>query len=185
MKLYLDTANSDFVISIFDNNFKEVESIKLLNYQKKVNLIPEKTKEILKLTNTKITDYDCFYINIGPGFFTGVRISLVYLRTIALIYNIKIKTISSMQILARQNPAKTEFAINANGGKYYSYKRTKELFNINQVTLEKGELNSYDAIDHDLFIKNFKYFESDFKDYKDLMDIEPYYIKLPQIGAKK
>lgn len=44
----------------------------------------------------KISDFDEFYINLGLGYFIGVRIFLVYLRIIVIIKKIKIFIVSIM-----------------------------------------------------------------------------------------
>ncbi|WP_027120925.1 tRNA (adenosine(37)-N6)-threonylcarbamoyltransferase complex dimerization subunit type 1 TsaB [Mycoplasmopsis lipofaciens] len=184
MKLYLDTANNDFVVAIFDNSFKLIKSIILKNYTKKVQLIPKYVEQLLIDCNYKITDFDCFYTNLGPGFFTGVRISLVYLRTLSLILKNNLKTISTMQILSKQNPQQKSFSIDARGGKYYYYQCNKQ-FSINQITLKNGMLEKYDKVNYYIFLINFNSYESLFQKYDDIMNIEPYYIKKPQIGVKK
>nr|WP_307930059.1 hypothetical protein [Mycoplasmopsis bovis] len=74
----------------------------LKKYQKKVELIPLSVSEMLNSLSLTIDDFNEFYTNLGPGYFTGVRISLVYLRTIATIKKVIIFTISTMQILSIQ-----------------------------------------------------------------------------------
>ncbi|MGV2392924.1 UNVERIFIED_CONTAM: hypothetical protein O8I53_08090 [Campylobacter lari] len=162
MKLFLDTTNDDFVLATFDEQNELVYQKILKKYPKKVELIPLCINEMLKNTNTKITDYTCFYTNLGPGYFTGVRISLVYLRTISQILNQKIKTISSMQILKLLNPQIQSFNINARGEKFYHYEPNDE-FHIDQVTLKTGVLENYSIIDYDMFLTNFKTYEKEFK----------------------
>nr|WP_318032784.1 tRNA (adenosine(37)-N6)-threonylcarbamoyltransferase complex dimerization subunit type 1 TsaB [Mycoplasmopsis caviae] len=184
--MYLDTANEDFALALLDDNHNVIAQKVLESYPKKVELIPQMTTQILQENNLKIQDFDTFYINIGPGFFTGVRIALVYLRTIALITSAKIKTISTMQILARQNKRKRAFKINAQGNKYYLYKSNKKnCFNHNDIAIETGTFNSYDKVNYFSLFDCFIDYLEDFKTYDDIMDIEPYYIKMPQIGAKK
>ncbi|EIN15124.1 Hypothetical protein MAGb_7690 [Mycoplasmopsis agalactiae 14628] len=185
MKLYLDTANDDFVLAAFDDNFNLKYSKVLQKYQKKVELIPLSVTEMLDELNAKISDFDEFYTNLGPGYFTGVRISLVYLRTIATIKKIKIFTISTMQILSHQNKNKNAFYINAKGEKYFEYIATKAQFDPNQITCKTGIKENYDSVNYEEFLNNFKNYKQLFAGYDDLNKIEPYYIKMPQIGVKK
>ncbi|MBZ4204552.1 tRNA (adenosine(37)-N6)-threonylcarbamoyltransferase complex dimerization subunit type 1 TsaB [Mycoplasma tauri] len=185
MKLFLDTANDDFVIAAFDNNFNLVYSEVIKKYQKKVELIPTSIKKMLEKLHISIDYFDEFYTNLGPGYFTGVRISLVYLRTIATIKKIPIFTISSMQIMSQQKKEKDSFFINAKGEKYFEFIRSSDSFNVSQISCKQGVKDEYDEINYDNFLNNFKDFRSLFKSYKNNNDIEPYYIKLPQIGAKK
>ncbi|WP_338822813.1 tRNA (adenosine(37)-N6)-threonylcarbamoyltransferase complex dimerization subunit type 1 TsaB [Mycoplasmopsis felifaucium] len=184
MKLYLDTANDDFVLAVFDNSNNLIAKKILLGYQKKVELIPQSVHEILNELNIKINDINSFYTNLGPGYFTGVRISLVYLRTIATCLKKPIYTISTMQILQEQNTNKSEFFINARGNKLYHYKAFND-FSSSLITCETGEKEKYDEVNYDEFLDNFSTYLEYFASYNSLDEIEPYYIKLPQIGAKK
>ncbi|WP_331696736.1 tRNA (adenosine(37)-N6)-threonylcarbamoyltransferase complex dimerization subunit type 1 TsaB [Mycoplasmopsis agalactiae] len=185
MKLYLDTANDDFVLATFDENLNLKYSKVLQKYQKKVELIPLSISEMLNELNVKISDFDEFYTNLGPGYFTGVRISLVYLRTIATIKKIKIFTVSTMQILSQQNKGKNAFYINAKGEKYFEYLVNQEPFDPSQITCKTGIKDNYDSVNYEQFLNNFNDYKQLFIDYDDLNKIEPYYIKMPQIGAKK
>lgn len=185
MKLYLDTANDDFVIAAFDENYNLVYKEVLKNYRKKVGLITHYVKLMLKATGKKIKDFKTYYTNLGPGYFTGVRISLVFLRTIACAQRSELKTISTMQILERQNPLQNEFFINARGEKYYYYRRTNMPFDKSLLVCQTGVKDKYDAVDYVEFIHNFFNYLDCFKGYKNLRDIEPYYIKKPQIGRAK
>lgn len=185
MKLYLDTANDSFVIAAFDNDDNLIYRKVLENYQKKVELIPLCMQELLNATQTKIDDYEAFYTNLGPGYFTGVRISLVYLRTIATCLKRPIYTISTMQLLQYQNPKFKEFYINAKGNKYYKYIVNKNTFSPDLLTCETGEKENYIEVNYDEFLENFAEYKDMFKSYNNLDEIEPYYIKMPQIGEKK
>ncbi|MBT1419694.1 hypothetical protein FCM98_03340 [Mycoplasma bovis] len=185
MKLYLDTANDDFVLAAFDDNYKLVYSKILKKYQKKVELIPLSVSEMLNSLSLTIDDFNEFYTNLGPGYFTGVRISLVYLRTIATIKKVIIFTISTMQILSIQNPGENSFYINAKGEKYFEYIRNDKPFHSDQITCKTGTKDKYNEVYYIQFLNNFKEYKALFIYNSDLNKIEPYYIKMPQIGAKK
>ncbi|VEU75744.1 molecular chaperone [Mycoplasmopsis maculosa] len=184
MKLFLDTTNEDFVLAIFNDENNLVYKSLLKKYPKKVELIPQEIEKMLVETKLKLNDFKIFYTNIGPGFFTGVRISLVYLRTIAQIKKINIKTISTMKILSLINPDQIIFNINARGEKYYSYTKEDNYFHVSQIKIKTGTLEKYDEINYDLFLENFSKFESFFDEHLNIDEIEPLYIKLPQIGGK-
>ncbi|WP_027332903.1 tRNA (adenosine(37)-N6)-threonylcarbamoyltransferase complex dimerization subunit type 1 TsaB [Mycoplasmopsis gallinarum] len=185
-KLYLDTANDDFVIALFDEKYCKIADYVLTNYQKKVKLIPEYFLKILREHKLSVNNFDEFFTNLGPGFFTGVRISLVFLRTIALFLKANLKTISSFQILAKQNPDQSKLFINASGNKIYVYKPNTNFFNEKDILIELNEANySINKIDYEEFLNNFATYLPLFKSYSDLMQIEPYYVKMPQIGEKK
>lgn len=185
MILVLDTAVDDFALALLDNNYKLIDKIILKGYPKKVDLIPQYVKEICSQNGLTIGKIDSFITNLGPGYFTGVRISLVYLRTIALVSHAAIKTYSTMQIIRQQNPKKDFFVTNAMGNKYYFYANDKSNFDIKNIVIKEGIFENYDSINYEDFFNNFKDYVHNFKNYENLHEIEPYYIKLPQIGSKK
>ncbi|AIA29568.1 hypothetical protein MCAL160_0385 [Mycoplasmopsis californica HAZ160_1] len=182
MKLYLDTTGEKFVIAAFNQNNNLIASY-IITEPKKVPLIPFYCAKICNDLNIKINKFTHFYTNLGPGLFTGVRISLVYLRTIAMITNAKIKTISSMQILAMQNPNKNELFINASGNKHYYYSPKSTEFTIEDVKIMQNNNTNFDVVDYNEFLENFTRYEPLFKEWDEIINIEPYYIKSPQIGV--
>lgn len=188
MKLYLDTANDDFSLAIFDNNFKKIDSSIYENYQKKVNLTVQEIEKILNKNQIDISEINEYYLNIGPGSFTGSRVGLVYLRTIAEIQKKPIFTISTMQLLQKQNPNVETFHISAAGNKFYEYKRSDN-FDENKINLVLNEKNDCLClkVKHDLFFNNFVDYLPLFKkyNYNELINIKPLYVKMPQIGNKK
>ncbi|MBU4690064.1 tRNA (adenosine(37)-N6)-threonylcarbamoyltransferase complex dimerization subunit type 1 TsaB [Mycoplasma zalophidermidis] len=185
MKLFLDTTTDTFAIALYDKKFNLIDSYILDKEPKKVNLITDYTKKILAKNDIKITDITDFYTNLGPGYFTGVRISLVYLRTIALLTNAKIYTTSSMQIIQKQNPNHNKFTINASGGKSYVFYPNNTDFSIDLVKIEVSTTDNFDSINYHDLINNLENYLNIFSNNENLLNIEPYYIKQPQIGEKK
>ena len=86
MKLFIDSSQSRFIAALIENNKVIFSS----NIETKY-----KVEEIIKFFDNvpnlhKIED---IYINLGPGSFTGARIALLYVRTLAQLNNqIKIYT---------------------------------------------------------------------------------------------
>ncbi len=182
MKLYLDTTNEDFYLQILKED-KPIYIKHLPNYAKKVNLIPNYINEAMQLNNFELKEITDFYLNIGPGFFTGVRIGLVFIRTIALITKAKVHTISTFEILKKQYPNKENFKLEAAGKKIYLYKNKNQTFNPKEIIVELGEKE--DKINFEDLNSNFIKYIPLFKKWNNILDIEPIYIKLPQIGGKK
>ncbi|WAM09313.1 hypothetical protein ONA24_04490 [Mycoplasmopsis cynos] len=73
----------------------------------------------MQKNNINIGDIKAFYTNLGYGFFTGIRSSLIFLRTIALILNQKIYTTNTFEILNFINNDKKDFILDAQGQKYF------------------------------------------------------------------
>ncbi|WP_027121430.1 tRNA (adenosine(37)-N6)-threonylcarbamoyltransferase complex dimerization subunit type 1 TsaB [Mycoplasma leonicaptivi] len=186
MNIFLDTSSKDFVLVLFDDNFKVIDSILLTGYKKKVDLIPIKFEQILKNNNLDTQDIKSFYTNLGPGFFTGIRASLVFFRTIAMLLKKEIWTTNTLEILKTQNPNQEMFYLDAQGNKVYQmnvleYQQTNDIYQAINVC----ENNDYSLnfVDYQNMIDNFFKYKNIFKKEDKLLDIEPFYIKKPQIGG--
>lgn len=188
MYIFLDTATEDFLLLLINNKDEIMDKYHYKGYKKKVNLIADTFSIMIKNNNIDVKDLTAFYINIGPGFFTGIRSSLVFVRTICLITQKPIFTTTTFEIMNVKNENKEDLTLDAQGGKifYFFY----------QKYCETGELEkSIDVIQsdilpmklsHDDLIQNWKKYKySIFKSYTDVMEITPLYIKLPQIGNRK
>ncbi|VFP79220.1 tRNA (adenosine(37)-N6)-threonylcarbamoyltransferase complex dimerization subunit type 1 TsaB [Buchnera aphidicola] len=80
------------IYSLFKSSFKNHE-IYILNM----------IKTILKKANTTLRKIDFIACTIGPGSFTGIRISIGISQTISIIYKIPIIGFSTLQILSEQS----------------------------------------------------------------------------------
>ena len=58
--------------------------------------------DILKLANTSIEELDFLAVGIGPGRFSGLRVSISAIKSISYILSIPIVAISSLEIIARE-----------------------------------------------------------------------------------
>ncbi|BBA22235.1 hypothetical protein MBVR141_0319 [Mycoplasmopsis bovirhinis] len=187
MNLYLDTATSDFLIILFDNSWKIIDHILIENIAKKVDLLIENFNLLLQRNNLNTSKIKSFYLNLGPGFFTGIRISLIFLRTISLLQNQEIYTTSSFKILNFVNPKLNEMYLDAQGGKLFYL--NKDQFNktnyLNNIKIIDSENNQVNKINYYLFVDNFVNSKDIFTEETNILNINPYYIKKPQIGSKK
>ncbi|MEA4333863.1 tRNA (adenosine(37)-N6)-threonylcarbamoyltransferase complex dimerization subunit type 1 TsaB [Mycoplasma sp. 1232] len=175
MNVYLDTATEDFVLVLFDKDFNVVDFALLEGYKKKVQLITEQFQLILSKNNLTVDKINNFYINKGPGFFTGVRSSLVYFRTFALLFKKPLFTIHTFEILETLSPNKENFYIDAQGSKVYFYDK-------NTIQIADKDSTEVDKVDYKKMIDSFKDFKDKFKE-ENTMSVEPLYIKQPQIGG--
>ncbi|VEU77869.1 tRNA (adenosine(37)-N6)-threonylcarbamoyltransferase complex dimerization subunit type 1 TsaB [Mycoplasmopsis columbinasalis] len=187
MKIYADTANEDFALILFDENNNCIKQTIIVNAPKKVHLLVDEFNKLVNETNTKISEILEFYLNLGPGYFTGVRTALTFLRTMATILKKPMFTISTFEILQHQNPQKKNFYLNASGNKMYQFcnENVFDAQNI-KVVAHDNEMQT-DKVDWLHFCSHFSAYQKLFKkyNYQDLIKIEPYYIKKPQIGAQK
>ncbi|WP_426461214.1 tRNA (adenosine(37)-N6)-threonylcarbamoyltransferase complex dimerization subunit type 1 TsaB [Mycoplasma hafezii] len=181
MNIYLDTATEDFVLILFDDNFNVIDSTLMQGYKKKVHLITEQFEELLIRNNLEVQNLKGLYTNIGPGFFTGVRSSLVYFQTISLMTNIPMYITNSFALLQKQSENDI-LVLDAQGGKKYLFNTKNTNVNEQTVTVENSEL-PVQKINFENIIHNFVKYQDCFLQ-KEAMDIEPLYIKKPQIGGQ-
>jgi tRNA threonylcarbamoyl adenosine modification protein YeaZ len=74
----------------------------------KAEFLPEYLDELLKESNLTLQDISRIGIAIGPGAFTGLRLSLVTAKTLALELNIPLVPVSTLEALAVQYQAKAQ-----------------------------------------------------------------------------
>ena len=178
MKIFLDTTQSDFVACLFDENFKiKNKIIKETIY--KVEEIPQFFTTLLFNEKIKVQDIKDFYINVGPGSFTGARIALVYVRTIAQMTGAKISITNSFKLLTNKEE---ELFIFAN--KNHSFKiKVLDIEDIAKVTLvEKSLLEQ--KINYAALLSDFTNQQHLFTQ-TDIASINPEYGSSPQIGSGK
>lgn len=95
--LGVDTSNGYVIVSVFDDKeelyFKQVESVR--NSSEIVNVMVD---EALQAVNIKPKDLCAVIVTRGPGSFTGVRIGISFAKVFAMILNIPLYSVSSMQL---------------------------------------------------------------------------------------
>ena len=64
--------------------------------------------DVLKLANTSIEELDFLAVGIGPGRFSGLRVSISAIKSISYVLNIPIIAISSLEIIAREMMKKND-----------------------------------------------------------------------------
>ncbi|WBP84030.1 hypothetical protein [Mycoplasmopsis edwardii] len=185
MNIFLDTSSSDFLLILFDHDFNIIDYTLIRKHKKKVDLIISEFKNILEKNNIKTIDINGFYTNLGPGYFTGVRSSLIYLRTIAMLQNQEFYTTNTFELVNIIKNDSNDFYLDAQGSKVYRLSYTDftkgDYLNKVQIIDKENELIEYDF---EKLIKNFFKTKSIFKKENNLINIQPFYIKKPQIGGK-
>ena len=172
MKLFIDSSQSRFIAALIENNKVIFSS----NIETKY-----KVEEIIKFFDNvpnlhKIED---IYINLGPGSFTGARIALLYVRTLAQLNNqIKIYTTNTYSLLSSLNKKffQRKFFIFATKNK--SYLLTNKSVKIVNKHAKESQIN------YDLLLSNFDKFLNTFT-LSSLENLQPTYASQPQIGEIK
>lgn len=97
--LFLDTSNSNAVVSIIKDNtilsYVEFQNSKLLS--ENIFILIDKC---FKESNILPNDIDTIFVVNGPGSFTGVRIGVTIAKTMAWTLNKKVIPVSSLECFA-------------------------------------------------------------------------------------
>ncbi|MHA3838995.1 tRNA (adenosine(37)-N6)-threonylcarbamoyltransferase complex dimerization subunit type 1 TsaB [Mycoplasma sp. HF14] len=185
MNIYLDTSSEDFILVLFNQEFEVLDFILLHGYKKKVELITNQFQLLLERNKIQIQDLSGLYTNIGPGFFTGIRSSLVFFRTISLLNKIPMYITTSMDILHKQHPHTDFLYTDAQGNKLYEYNFTIGTNDYHKkIQVVEKHLQEVTKINFERMINEFILYKDIFK-FSETMEIEPLYIKQPQIGGQK
>ncbi|VEU59083.1 tRNA (adenosine(37)-N6)-threonylcarbamoyltransferase complex dimerization subunit type 1 TsaB [Mesomycoplasma neurolyticum] len=182
MNIFIDTCHEDLVIALYNHDLK-LKSYKIKEKLKqKAEILPKLFEEFLYENDLKTKDIQNFYINLGPGTFTGVRIALVFVRTIAQVTNANVFTTNSFNLISFGNELKQNYFIDAKGKTAYKAiaQNGKILSNIEVVS--KEVVNSFDYL---FIINNFLKLvnKNVFEHQKNLLKIQPLYVKKMQIGS--
>ncbi|QZE12156.1 tRNA (adenosine(37)-N6)-threonylcarbamoyltransferase complex dimerization subunit type 1 TsaB [Mycoplasma sp. Ms02] len=188
MNIFIDTTNDDFYISLFSDDFVVYDYTHLVGYKKKVDLIADQFENILKRNNLEIDQINCFYTNIGPGYFTGARSSLVFLKTLSVALNKPLFWITTFDFLMFQNDQEKLY-VDAQGQKVFEFDTEK--FWATKDYLSSVEIKDYsdditlNKIDYRAITQHFNFLKDKFKNAKNVLEIDALYIKQPQIGVRK
>lgn len=185
-KLFFDSSFNKLNIAILNKNNDLVDQLSILTHNNLTEITLEYLSDILKKNKIKNKQIEAFYVTLGPGSFTGVRIGCIVSKTWCTVNKAcKLYTISSLRL---QVPHREGISvIDARGNKeYYSVIRN------GIYTLKMAENKDFEQIcksnlDLPLY-KNFEntnIFESllnnleNFELVEDVKSVSPIYIKPP------
>ncbi|MDR0985326.1 MAG: tRNA (adenosine(37)-N6)-threonylcarbamoyltransferase complex dimerization subunit type 1 TsaB [Mycoplasmataceae bacterium] len=178
--LFIDTTQKYCYLAVLKDK-KIISKISILTHNNLTDLVVEHINQILKKTKVNKELIKNIYIAIGPGSFTGVRVSTTITKTWNLINNCSVYTISSL-LLQLPVPNGTSL-LDARGNKYFCgiYKNNKlvsklKIINLRKVKSCKNIYKNYENID---IFNNLIYHMKDFRKVKDINNLSPLYIKQP------
>ncbi|WP_341515375.1 tRNA (adenosine(37)-N6)-threonylcarbamoyltransferase complex dimerization subunit type 1 TsaB [Mesomycoplasma ovipneumoniae] len=173
MKFFIDSVNKDLVLAIFDKNFDLVDS-NIVEIKNKADLLPELVRNILSKNNLKITDFSDFYINLGPGTFTGCRVGLTFFRTLAQLGNINLWTCSTFNLLSFEKKEKRQYFISySKNSQFSAFAHDGQL--ISEISDIKTKNRPDDQVDYQLILNNFAQAQKLFKKEENLVNVFPLY----------
>lgn len=144
MNLILDSATKYIYVAIGTDN-------KLIDYKLECGIKNHSTRvlvlidELLKENNLTKKDLTCLICGIGPGSYTGERVSCGVLKTMSYVLNIPLKKISTLFLMQSGYNGKNKAMIDARRDNYFS-----AVYDNNKLILEEklrniDELNNIDG----------------------------------------
>lgn len=176
--LFMDTATNYLIVGLLDGE-KESFSTRVGKNDNAAYLV-NKIDELLKENNTNIDEIDEIIVGVGPGSYTGTRVSVVVAKTLAYSKNIKLKKISSIAFLTSGYDSLVYGAIDARRNSYFAgkYINAKELIEDNYLSYELLQNVSNLVILNENTIKiNLKNIKENAVDVLDVFDLEPNYLR--------
>ena len=99
--LAIETATIAGSVAIIDDNAGLVGEIRVdVKVVHAERLMPS-IEWLLKASNFHISDFDAFAVSIGPGSFTGIRVSLAFCKGISSAANIPLIGVPTLDVLAQ------------------------------------------------------------------------------------
>lgn len=180
--LQIDTSNEDFLFIKLNN--REVSDHVFIDIKRchLKELIPS-IHNLLDKNKLKLSDLDFIALNEGPGSWTGLRIGYSTVKIICLVNKIKLITYNNFEIIRHKNlNLNGIYLVKASNEKYYYLIVRESEIDKTGIASETEILDLYSNFekfyleDRDFNCDQLilqKYIE---KDFKEPLDIEPFYI---------
>ena len=115
--IILDSSNKDLYVGLLKDQIL-IDEITYQAWQRQSEYMIVELEKLIKKYNVTRENIDSVVVGVGPGSYTGVRISLTIAKTIALALNTKLYKVSSLRLLADYSTPSI-CLINARGGRSY------------------------------------------------------------------
>lgn len=175
MKLFIDTINTDFFISLIEDN-KTIAFIHQEKLIKKSDFLPKAFSELMTKANKDIEDIKSIYVTDGPGSFMGIRAGLTFAKVICHVQKKRLFVANNFIFIA-----------GGQDGTYYVDAKSSQSFKGSvkgsNVEVELVDATEDSSIDYKAFIESPETTLENFKEVKDIVNYEPQYFKDPQIGG--
>lgn len=178
MNLILDSATNFIYVAVGDDN-KLIDFILEMGTKNHSTRVLVLIDTLLKKNNIKKTDLTCLIVGVGPGSYTGQRVSVGVMKTLAYALKLPLKKVSTLFLMQSGHKGKNKVMIDARRGNYFSAVYDK----LETISLEKlrtkEELDNLDGnkilevdykVDYNLVLKKATLVE-------DVFLLEPNYLK--------
>lgn len=186
MNLFMDSSNNNLSL-IIENDNKIIDSFLHKDEQKISDIIFDKLNDLLNKNNLELSDIKNFYITIGPGSYTGVRVAMTIAKTIKTISvnSVKVYTISSLLFQAGKDNVVS--LLDAKGKKWYLgiFKNGKTIIEeqlipdeiLNDFIIDFQDFKVIKDFEEINYEKNYLELKQYFKCIEKVEDLKPKYIK--------
>lgn len=162
MTLFIDTHLNDVIIILYRDGFIEKSKI-ITDVSENSKVIMPTIKKLVNKENLKEV-----IVNNGPGSFTGVRLGVTIVKTIAYTLRIPVKTITSLECIA----------VNLSGNEKFTYISDNNGYYIGIFNENNELIGNYEYVNNDVF-------EEFSKKYSLHSDVTIDYKKVLEFAVKK
>lgn len=144
--LIMDTSTNLLYISFIENDkvIYEVKTLGLNNHSDHLlNLIEKGLNEC----NLQVKDFNKIVIGVGPGAYTGLRVSMSVAKMFSWTLNIPLYSISSLDLLTSGYKKDGSYVISFKAKKGYVYSKKFEIVNGNKENISNEEFISLEQLD--------------------------------------
>lgn len=176
--LIMDTATNYLVVGLINNNKEDI--VTRIGKNDNAAYLVNKIDELLKRNNLTIDNIDEIIVGVGPGSYTGVRVSVVVAKTLAYSKNINLKQISSIALLTSGYNDMVYGAIDARRNHFFAgkYLEGKQIVKDSYMTTEVLEQVTNVIILNENTIKlNLNKISENSKLVEDVFSLEPNYLR--------
>ncbi len=141
ISVLLDSSDKFLAVGLARDG-KLIASIQYEAWQRQSERLIVELEKILKTNQVSRKDIASVICGIGPGSYTGVRISLTIAKVMAMALNIPLFTVSSLQVLKDEN-FPSICVINARSGRSYMGVYANEKVLVSDQIMKNNELIAY------------------------------------------
>ncbi|MFA5543069.1 MAG: tRNA (adenosine(37)-N6)-threonylcarbamoyltransferase complex dimerization subunit type 1 TsaB [Bacilli bacterium] len=171
--LFIDTSTVNLIVGFSDNEKNVYLDIQIGKNNHSDHLL-NSIKKGLSENNLSVKDFDRIIVGIGPGAYTGLRVSLTVAKMFSWTLNIPMYTISSLDVFVTGLNTDGIYLIHTKAKKDHVYAKVISYINNEYKTLREEEFMEYSK-----FLEISKEY-----DYKEILDEEKYYFNHININEK-
>lgn len=185
INLLIDTTNK-YLILILEINDKIIDRVKIIGEKIHTEQTNDQIDNLLTNNNFSLSEINNFYVVIGPGSYTGVRVGLTIVKTIKTIDpKVNVYTINSLLFQAADKKAVSMLDARSDKVYFAIYDNKTEVIATqlldNQTAIEIAQqfadfeiIKDYENIDE---LCNYLVLKSSFTLIEDVNDLNPIYLR--------